>query len=327
MIRFDWARPRDARTDLRRPATGSAQPLRERLEHVAATTGSLPPRYVEGAAAALRASLHASADVPQRMIVSGAEPPDLVAALAAIRGEALSVALVPPEANGGPCRNSLRSALEAARRDGALPTVVVGAVTALGALAPLEHVARMCRDESARFVVDLTLAPFAFLDELPLARPDGAIAALDRWDGEPKGHWGFVRLDPTCELPPPPEPSTRIFESVHQLDTWLRAALSRRDEIRVLPASGVPKAAGLIALAIDGLDAREAGALLADGYGARVEADALTAVPIPASGAAERGSTPLRVTLAAETSEREVEALVEGIWSIVERRGAVRMVH
>lgn len=307
-------------------------PVYARLAHLAQAAGAPTPVVLDGLEAALRA-LRASLpspQVPRTLVISGGEPARLVDSLVQVgsRGED-RVVLIPADAAGDPALDSLGVALRESASDGLPALVVSGAINAGGGAAPLGIMGDLCRSTGASLALDVSLAPWAVLDELETVSPIVAIGALDRWDDELPDTWGLAYLGGPASIERgrvlPPGPASIAPEPLRVLDGWLRAALARRNPVRVWPTSGVPASMGIVGFQIAGWSAQEAALVLRESFGVAVDRLPLCAAPLPPA----RGTSGelLRAVLRPDTPETVVEALVAGVFSLADAGPSRLTVH
>lgn len=298
-------------------------PVLARLAFLCEATDAPAPLLLDGVHGVLR-SLRGSLpspQVPRTIVVSGGESRRLVdAASRVFAGSEDRLVLVPADAHGDPALDSLGFALRDSAALGLPALVISGAINAGGCSTPLAIIGDLCRSTGASLAIDVSLAPWAVLDELDSVRPVAAFGALDRWDDELPDTWGLAVLGhgtPT-DLEPglPPEPPVIAPESLRVLDTWTRAALSRRPKVRVWPVTDAASSIGVIGFQIEGWTAAEASIVLAEGFGIGIDALPLSAAPLPPTRGF-RGDL-MRAVLRPDTNEAVAEALVAGVWSLAD---------
>jgi selenocysteine lyase/cysteine desulfurase len=269
------------------------------------------------ALAFLRENLPAP-DSPRRLIVSGGDPPELLAAVdAGFRRPGDEFVLTPPTVDGAPAPDAVAAAMARGRLRRSV--MIFGEVTPTGAVAPLLEIDELRQRAEAEVVLDLTLARWIGPPARAHCDAAGFLAALDRWDEAPRGAWGVclrgVERSPGA-VPPP---------HLLQLDAALRRRLTETPQVTLWPLGASRRAPGVVSFSLAGWAADEAAAVLAEAFGVQVEAGPLTAAPLPAPPRA--GSGFLRASLAAASTPAEVETFLSAVSWLAARGGAGRSSH
>lgn len=240
-------------------------------------------------------------DRPRRILVNGGDSPSLMAAVdSGFRRMGDELLILPPTQDGLPHPEALVMAL----RGGRMPSsLVMGASSPTGVLAPLQELQELLEAYQAVLVLESTLARWTRQAFSIRGTNLGWIWALDRWDGAAPGTWTAA-----LGTAPPPALGTPEDRFLH-LDAALWGAVSAEPGLILWPRTANRRVVGILSLGIPGQDPHEVAAVLKGSFGLTVGSGKMTAVPLPLPDSPGF----IRVSLGPATTPDELDHLASAL--------------